>query len=448
VAGILDVLPAEVESFAMSEADELAEARAVKAAALARGLAHAKSAFGAQRRLLPESDSSAGSQILTCESILARSLVQAGVHAAVSSSEPAPRRILTEFERELARVGVKGMSEVSDGGDDAAAMALGASFGSDCAAVFLTSRSLAAAGETLAASSMAEIPLLAVVVQSAGADGLDAGASEQGELLSAIHGGPSQVPKIVVAASDPQGLGAICQDCVQLAERHHMPVVLLLDESLLRSVASLTVEERAPRARAKRRTPVEGIDARFRYESTPGGTSPRPVPGDVGFEYWATARHHDMAGRPVAPGNLREAGIQKRWRKFELARQELESAKWIQGLTASRALEEYDAVVIGFGSTAGALVEGARLAAQEGLRILALHPIALHPLPHRHLTRIQSRFDSNRVLVFDQNPGGDLARHLQAELGLRARAFRKLDGHPLRPHDVLTRLREAFQRTG
>jgi pyruvate/2-oxoacid:ferredoxin oxidoreductase alpha subunit len=154
-----------------------------------------------------------------------------------------------------------------------------------------------------------------------------------------------------------------------------------------------------------------------------------------------------MAGRPVGPGELRELGIQKRWRKFELVRQELEAPPWILGLTPAPQLEDYDAVVLGFGSTAGAIAEGVRLAAQEGIRALAVHPLALHPLPLRHLTRLSARFDAGAILVFDQNPGGDLARHLQAELGLRARSFRRLDGEALRPLDVLTRLREASART-
>lgn len=327
---------------------------------------------------------------------------------------------------------------------EAVAAALGASCGGVPSAWITTGSGLAAAGEALAWASAAEVPLVVVVAQRAGAFGAPVPGVEQGDLLAAIHGGPGQFPKAVFAPSDLETLPWIVGHAVRAAEQYQLPAILLLDAVQIRTIA--TVPENAVPAESAPRRGAFARSPRPRYEVTPAGLSPLPIPGEPGRGFLATGRDHDSLGHQVPPGERREAQIGKRWRKFEILRQDLDGLERMVGMPGNSDLAEYEAVAIGYGSAVAAVAEGVSLASREGIRAAVVPVRALHPLPARALARIRERFDAEHVLVFEQNATGDLARHLRAELGLQGAVVGRADGAPLRPHDVLQRLRGAFAR--
>jgi 2-oxoglutarate ferredoxin oxidoreductase subunit alpha len=397
------------------------EATGAMREAFERGLRLGNSAAPGRARAFSGSLVFRQSQLSSGAAALARGLVAGGARFFVGVPGAGVTELLDAVGEEISRRGLSPAAavETADTADAAAAMAVGSSFGG-VPAVWLTgASSLSRGGESLVFCGNSEVPLVAVAVQGAGPGGGLPPALDQGDLLSAIHGGPGQAPRAVFAPSDVRSAPWLARAAVRHTEESRIPTILLVDSPLLDR--------------------VESFDP---GEAEAGHAVDRPsIGGNL-----VSGGERDADGRAVGPGETRASGLEKRWRRLEILRQRLESSNAMLGIAEDVSWEDYEAVALGWGSSAGAVAEGVSLALREGIRALAVHPRALHPLPHRLLVRIRERFDERHILVFEQNPMGDLARHLRAELGLKAQSHRGLDGWPLRPQEVLARLREVFAR--
>lgn len=325
---------------------------------------------------------------------------------------------------------------------DAGAAALGASFAGVPAVWIAHSASLGNAGSLSAFAALAEIPLVIVNIQKTQPFGRAFEGFGSPDLMSSIHGSPGMAGCCVLALSDPAVAFEMGWEAVRIAEEFQLPVKLLLESAMLNQGTPAPSDHE--RVAATRRSTTGTAEEYRRYEPTPGGVSPMALPGGTALGYVASAVEHDPSGRAASPGKDFEASCQKRARKLELLRIQAERSELLSGSELVPELENFEAVVIGFGGSFGAASEGCALAGREGLRVLHIHPRMLWPLPRRVLARVRDRFDEKHVLVLDENPGGDLWRLLRSELSLRGTSLRKYDGTCLRNVDVLARIREVF----
>jgi 2-oxoglutarate ferredoxin oxidoreductase subunit alpha len=98
-------------------------------------------------------------------------------------------------------------------------------------------------------------------------------------------------------------------------------------------------------------------------------------------------------------------------------------------------------LVIGWGSTYGAITSAVERARAEGLRVSQLHLRHLNPLP-RNLGEVLARFD--RVLVPEINLG-HLALLLQGRFLKPVIRYNKMQGTPFAAADVLDKIREVLE---
>ena len=99
--------------------------------------------------------------------------------------------------------------------------------------------------------------------------------------------------------------------------------------------------------------------------------------------------------------------------------------------------KEGDLLILGWGSTYGAIRAAVRRSRQAGLDVSHAHVRYMNPLPS-NLAELIGRFD--KVLVPELNLG-QLARVLRAELSVKVESFTKIQGQPLRISELEARIK-------
>ena len=324
--------------------------------------------------------------------------------------------------------------------------AIGSSYAGKTACTITSGPGMALKTENIALAVMAEVPLVIVNVQRGGpSTGLPTKV-EQGDLLSALYGEPGDAPKVVIAA-------ATIAECLhfvilarRLAEAFRTPVVLLTDANLATGVQPY------PRPQPSAEWLAPPVDQSAWNEEVPPyawdartGLSPRPVPGMRGGEYVLTGLAHTEHSKVAYDSDSNQRGCAMRSRKLAALAGTLKPPQ-VHGEDSG------DLLVVGWGSTLGAIEEAVDRARAQGHRVSALHLRFLSPM-EPGLKEIFSRF--RKILTVEINYSDDPAapliteatrRYAQLAWMLRAHTLLDIDcwsvvyGHPLQPgmiHRVL-----------
>ena len=282
--------------------------------------------------------------------------------------------------------------------------------------------------EGIGLASMAEVPVLIIDVQRAGPSTGMPTKNEQSDLMAAIFGGHGEGERIVIAPATPEEAFADAQLAFNLAERYQCPVILLSDLAL--GVFQQTVNPGAlVSLPADRGQVLAAPDAGFaRHHVTDDGISPRTLPGTPLGQYLATGVEHAPSGKVSEDPANRTAQVSKRQRKL-LPLQASADALRLEGTVGA------DIVLVGFGSTSGAIAEAAA-ALSESVRVGTVQVHQLWPLPAGQLQKALR--DARSVLVVEQNSTGEL-RQLMRVAGLDGQRVHSLlhsDGTLLRPDAI------------
>jgi 2-oxoglutarate ferredoxin oxidoreductase subunit alpha len=276
----------------------------------------------------------------------------------------------------------------------AVGFALGASYAGKTAATITSGPGLALKTEFLGLAVMAELPLVVVVVQRGGpSTGLPTKV-EQGDLLAVLYGEPGDAPKIVLAPATLEECFHFMVLARKLAEEFRGPVIVLTDANLATGVAPFPrprpcLEWLAP---AIDQTPwPEGVAA---YDWDPAtGLSPRPLPGQRGGEYTLTGLAHTGKSKVAYDPDSNQIGCDMRSRKLATLGRSLVPP-------AVHGAPEGDLLVVGWGSTLGAIEEAVDRLRDRGLAVSSLHLRFLSPM-EPGLDEIFSRF--RRVMTVEIN---------------------------------------------
>ena len=310
----------------------------------------------------------------------------------------------------------------------AAGMALGAAFGGRLGVTATSGPGLDLKAETIGLAVALELPMIVVDVQRAGPSTGMPTKTEQSDLLAALYGRHGESPLPVLAPSTPAGCFEIGFEAVQIAVRYRTPVIILSDTFL----ASSSEPWRLPAV-----ADLADIDPNFAVA---------PPDGEAFMPY---ARDERLARPWAIPGT---AGLQHRIGGLEKAdltgnisyepanherMTELRAGK-IAGIADEIPALEVDAdpdarlLVLGWGSSEGAIRAGARRARQEGHRVATAHLRHLNPLP-ANLDEILRSFDL--VLVPEMN-SGQLSQILRARTLLDIESYTKVRGQPLHASEI------------
>ncbi|MBT8429522.1 MAG: 2-oxoacid:acceptor oxidoreductase subunit alpha [Gammaproteobacteria bacterium] len=331
--------------------------------------------------------------------------------------------------------------------------AIGSSYAGKTACTITSGPGLALKTEMVALAVMAEIPLVIVDVQRGGpSTGLPTKV-EQGDLLAALFGEPGDAPKVVMAATTIQECLEFVVMARRLAEAFRTPVILLTDANLATGVQPY------PRPEPTLDWLAGPIDQSEWNEDVPPyqwdeetGLSARPIPGMPGGEYILTGLAHTPESKVAYDSKSNQLGCDRRSRKIAALASTLKPPQ-IHGE------REGDLLVVGWGSTLGAIEEAVDRACAQGHRVSSLHLRFLSPM-EPDLKKIFQRF--GKVLTVEINYSDDpnaplindeTRRYAQLAYVLRAHTLMDIDcwsvvlGHPLQPGMILDELLRRLEAT-
>lgn len=313
--------------------------------------------------------------------------------------------------------------------------ALGAAFGGALGVTTTSGPGLDLKSETIGLAINLELPLLIVDVQRGGpSTGLPTKA-EQADLLHAMYGRHGEAPLPVIAAMTPSHCFSAAIEAARIAIRYRTPVILLSDGYL----ANGAEPWRLPDV-----TKLEPIDPGFA-----AGPNHRDDDGTEAF--WPYVRDPETLARPWAPPGA--PGLEHRIGGLEKAdgtgnvsydpvnherMVELRQAK-IAGIVREVPDQVVDdetggaeVLVLGWGSTFGAIAAGVRRVRARGLEVAHAHLTHLNPFP-ANLGDVLGRY--RRVLVPEMNLG-QLSKLVRAEYLVDARSLSKVQGVPFRAAEI------------
>ncbi len=312
-------------------------------------------------------------------------------------------------------------------------MVVGASFGGVRAMTATSGGGFCLMVEAFSLAGMTETPLVVAIGQRPGpATGLPT-RTEQGDLGFVVHAGHGDFPRAVLAPGDAEQAFYAMGRAFNLADRYQTPVVVLGDQYLLDSYFTVdTLEpDRTTIDRGKIvRTPETGSDRPFRrYAFDPTGVSPRILPGQSEAVLYACSDEHTEEGHITERAEVRKAMMGKRMKKLEEMRKESTPPE------SHPSPGDADLVLLGWGSSRGALREAVDLLRAENVRACMLHACDVYPLRREGFAdRIGER---SKVIAVENNYTGQFADLFHLETGIPiADRILKYDGRPLSAEEI------------
>ncbi|MFQ5550130.1 MAG: 2-oxoacid:acceptor oxidoreductase subunit alpha [Gemmatimonadales bacterium] len=332
-------------------------------------------------------------------------------------------------------------------------VAVGASYSGKVAFTVTSGPGLALKMETLGLAVMTETPLVVVDVQRGGpSTGLPTKV-EQSDLLAALFGQPGDTPHVVLAPATIEECFHCMVTARRIAETFRVVVMVLSDANLATGVQPFPRPELDDRWVAVEPSMDPVVDQQDPYEWDPKtGLAPRVVPGQPGGMFTATGLAHDERSKVAYDPEVNVRGMRMRSRRMAVLKQTLEPPS-VYGD------EEGDLLLVGWGSTMGAIQEAVDRARRENLAVSSMHLRFLSPL-EPGLNEIFSHF--RRVMTIEINYSdriddpfitpetrriGQLAWLLRAQTLVDVDCWTDVPGQPLRPIDILEAARRQLDRS-
>jgi 2-oxoglutarate ferredoxin oxidoreductase subunit alpha len=332
--------------------------------------------------------------------------------------------------------------------------AIGASYAGKTAFTITSGPGLALKTEFIGFAAMTETPLVVVDVQRGGpSTGLPTKV-EQSDLLAALYGQPGDAPHVVLAPATIEECFHSMITARRIADAFRMPVIVLSDANLATGVQPFP----RPQLDAAWQAPApdqSDVPAGLRpYDWDPAtGLSRRFIPGQAGGMCTVTGLSHDERSRVAYEAETHQRAARMRSRKLAVLQQALQPP-------AVNGDDRGDLLVVGWGSTKGAIEEAVARARAAGLSVSSLHLTFLSPLEpglkdiFKRFTRVVTveinySDDPDDPYITDENRRrGQLAWLLRAHTLVDVDCWTRIYGEPLRPEAILAGIRRLMPAKG
>lgn len=332
----------------------------------------------------------------------------------------------------------------------ACCFAIGASYAGSCALTITSGPGFSLKQEAMGLAVMAEIPLVVVNVQRGGpSTGLPT-KSEQGDLLAACFGGHGDAPKVIMAASTIEDCFYSMITARKIAETFNMVVVVLTDANLA------TAQQPFPRPRFQEDWLAPPID----QSEIPEGAKPydwdprtglarRFIPGQPKGMHCLTGLAHDRMSHVAYDPAVNQEGIRHRSLKLAALQKTLKTPPVFGD-------EKGELLIVGWGSTKGAIEEAVARLRAEGRQVSSLHLKFLQPMASG-IKEVLGRFDKvmtvesswcdspdDEIIDGDNRRYSGLAWLLRAKYLIDVDCWSEVKGQPLKPATIARVIREKL----
>jgi len=315
----------------------------------------------------------------------------------------------------------------------AVSAALGASYAGSLGVTASSGPGLSLKTEAIGLGVSAELPLIVIDVQRAGPSTGMPTKPEQTDLTMAIHGRHGEAPVPVFAPATPDECFWVILDAARAAIETMSPVIVLSDAYLANAASDWDIPDidAIPDLDWPQ---YEADGTGFEPFRRDGKTLARPwvAPGTPGLAHRIGGlEKSDGAGHiSYDPANH---GEMTRLRAEKIAR----LAERRPGVQLEDGPEDADLLVVGWGSTYGAIAQAVKDMNAEGARIAHVHLRQLNPLP-RVLGDLLDRFP--QIVTAEMNTG-QLSTILRSEFLKDIACISNVSGQPFH----VSRLREEFK---
>jgi 2-oxoglutarate ferredoxin oxidoreductase subunit alpha len=325
----------------------------------------------------------------------------------------------------------------------ACAFAVGASYAGKCTVTITSGPGYSLKQEAIGLAVMGEIPLVVVNVQRGGPSTGQPTKVEQGDALAAMFGSHGDAPKVVMAPSTIEDCFYSIITARKIAETFNMVVVVLSDASLA------TSQQPFPRPKFSESWMAPPIDQSAVPEDmkpydwdAATGLARRFIPGQPNGMHTLTGLAHDRASHVAYDPEINEESIHFRSLKLAALQRTLRTPPVFGD-------PQGDLLVIGWGSTKGAIEEAVQALRDQGKKVGSMHFRFLQPLPGG-IKEIMQRY--SKVMTIEGNwcdrPEDEIIdesnrRYSTLAMLLRARYLVDVDcwsevkGQPIKPGTIV-----------
>jgi 2-oxoglutarate ferredoxin oxidoreductase subunit alpha len=312
--------------------------------------------------------------------------------------------------------------------------AIGAAYGGALAITSTSGPGLALKSEAIGLAVMTELPIIVIDVQRGGpSTGLPT-KTEQADLLQAIWGRNSESPTAVVAPCTPSDCFTMAIEASRIAIKYMTPVIMLTDGYLANGAEPWLIPDVNSLGDLSPtfRTDPEGFHPYLRDEKTL--SRPWAIPGFPGLEHriGGLEKQHITGNVSYDPDN-HDFMVKIRQEKIDRITADIPPAE-VEGDT------EGDLLVVGWGSTYGAIKTAVERKRAEGKSVSMLHLRYLNPL-QRNVGEILYKFKN--ILIPELNLG-QLAKVLRAKYLVPTTSFNKVQGLPFKAVEIEEKIDELL----
>lgn len=315
---------------------------------------------------------------------------------------------------------------------------IGASFGGSLAVTTSSGPGIALKMEAVGLALMLELPMVIINVQRGGpSTGLPT-KTEQSDLLQAVYGRNGEAPIPVLAAATPSDCFNMVYEACQIAFKSMTPVMLLTDGYIANGAEPWMFPAAAdlPEIEVNFAKEKNSGDKFLPYKRDENLARPWAIPGTKGLEHriGGLEKQHET-GNISYDANNHEFMVHMRESKVEKIADYIPELKPEVGNSSGKLL------VLGWGSTFGAIKSAVIRARNHGYDVSHVHLRHIKPFP-KNLGELLYNYE--QVIIPELN-NGQLIRIIRDKYLIPAIGFNKIQGLPFTAEEIFGRIEEALK---
>ncbi len=307
--------------------------------------------------------------------------------------------------------------------------AIGASFGGALGATASSGPGIALKAEAIGLATILELPLLIVNVQRGGpSTGLPT-KTEQADLFQAMYGRNGEAPLPVVAARSPYDAFEAVFEAARISIEHMIPVFFMSDGYIANGAEPWQFPKAAdlPAIQTHFATPGARENPYLPYQRDERLVREWAIPGMENLQHRIGGlEKEDLTGNVSYDPENHEKMVRIREEKVERI------AHFIPDLEIDNGPEEGDVLVLGWGSTYGAIKTAVVQLLEENKGVAHAHLRYLNPFP-KNLEQVMRRYKT--VLIPEMNRG-QLLPILRGKYLIDAKGLNKVKGVPFTAAEI------------
>ncbi|MHA1410406.1 MAG: 2-oxoacid:acceptor oxidoreductase subunit alpha, partial [Candidatus Odinarchaeia archaeon] len=310
-------------------------------------------------------------------------------------------------------------------------MGLGAWYAGGRAMVTTSGGGFALMCEGISLAGMIESPMVIHLAQRPGpATGLPT-RTEQGDLNLVLYAGHGEFPRIIFAPGDIEEAFYLTHKAFNLADKFQVPVFILTDQFLIDSYYNLPLLDIS-----KLRNESNIIETKKgykRYKFTSNGLSARGIPGFGEGRVLVDSDEHDEEGHITESMETRKNMVDKRLKKMELIKQEIEQPKLIGN-------RDYETLIVSWGSTLHIVEEAIKHINTDKMSLL--HFSQVYPLPPETEKYLK---EANESVIVEGNATSQFSKLIKLETGIDiTKKILKYNGLPFFVEELVHQLNKLI----